>query len=68
MSSPDTTNTPEYQMRSRRDAARILGVSIQTVDRMVADGQLSVVRVRRRVLIPDEAIDRLIHHELDQAA
>lgn len=55
-------------MRSRRDAARILGVSIQTVDRMVADGQLSVVRVRRRVLIPDEAIDRLIHHELDQAA
>ena len=41
---------------SRAEAARMLGVSIQTIAKLITEGTLSAVRVRRRVLIPQSAI------------
>jgi len=48
---------------SFRDAARRLGVGERTVRRMVAEGELSAVRLRGRVLIPASAIVRIARGE-----
>lgn len=56
---PTTTphpTTPPAAM-TRRDAARYLGVSVRTLDAIVADGHLPVVRVGRRVLLRRATID-----------
>lgn len=55
---PSTANAPE--LVSRRQAAAILGVSIQTVALMISDGTLISVRVRRRVLIPIRSIEEYL--------
>lgn len=41
---------------SRAEASSMLGVSIQTIAKLITEGTLSAVRVRRRVLIPQSAI------------
>lgn len=38
-------------MMKRDEAARLLGVSITTVDRMIKDGELEAVRIRGSVRI-----------------
>lgn len=55
---PSTIDVPD--LVSRRQAAGILGVSIQTVALMISDGTLKSVRVRRRVLIPIRAIEEYL--------
>lgn len=43
---------------SKRRAADVLGISLRTVDNLIATGQLSVARVGRRVLLPRKALER----------
>lgn len=55
MSSP----TPS-RMLSRDVVAKLLGISRQTVDRLIRSGELRAIKIGRRVLIPDDALDALI--------
>ncbi|MDA8310251.1 MAG: excisionase family DNA-binding protein [Actinomycetota bacterium] len=45
---------------SRSEAARRLGVGIGTLDRLIRDGRLFVVRAGDRVLVPVAALDALL--------
>lgn len=45
---------------TRPEAARALGVSLSTIDRMRADGQLAEVLIRGRVFIPRAEVTRLV--------
>jgi len=44
-------------------AAKLGGISVRSVQRLVARGLLPTVRVTRRVLIPAEALERLVAGE-----
>jgi excisionase family DNA binding protein len=41
----------------------ILGLSRQTVERMIKSGKLERIYIGRCVLIPRESVQRLVHHE-----
>jgi excisionase family DNA binding protein len=56
-SAPEAT-PPEFL--SRAEAARRLGLSVQSVRRRVNDGSLPSVKVGGRRLIPRAAIDALV--------
>ena len=51
---------PEVLALSKLDAARMLGVSVRTVDRLIALKQLPVRRLGRRVLIPRHGLQGLL--------
>jgi excisionase family DNA binding protein len=44
-------------------AAKLGGISVRSVQRLVARGLLPTIRVTRRVLIPAEALQRLVASE-----
>jgi excisionase family DNA binding protein len=46
---------------SKHEAARKLGVSLRTIDRLIALKELQVRRLGRRVLIPMAALERFMH-------
>lgn len=59
-----TTNFPSQpRMHSRDDIARMLGVSKQTVDRLIRSGELAALKVGRRVLIADTDLQALIQRK-----
>ncbi len=45
---------------SRREAARILSVSLRTIDNLIAMKKLKTFRVGRRVLIPTTVIAKFV--------
>lgn len=46
---------------SRREAGELLGVSVRTIDYLLAEGRLPVIQIgKRRTLIPLEAIQKLV--------
>jgi excisionase family DNA binding protein len=45
---------------SKVEAARLLGVSLRTVDRLIAMKQLPIRRLGRRVLIPRNSLQSLL--------
>jgi excisionase family DNA binding protein len=47
-------------MLRRREAASLLGLSVDTVDRLIRDGQLGAVRVGHAVLIPRHDVTALV--------
>jgi excisionase family DNA binding protein len=51
---------PEALALSKLEAARMLGVSLRTVDRLIALKQLPVRRLGRRVLIPWHSLQGLL--------
>ena len=51
---------PEALALSKQEAARMLGVSIRTIDRLIALKQLPVRRLGRRVLIPRNNLQGLL--------
>ena len=57
---PPTTGRIAY---SRIEAAAALGISLRTLDRLVRDGRLTPLRVRRRVLVTAKDLDRLLEQE-----
>lgn len=50
-------------LRSRNEATDALRVSLPTVDRMLACGELTRVNVRGRVFVKKSEIDRIINGE-----
>lgn len=54
------TRTPEALALSKLEAARMLGVSLRTVDRLIALKHLQVRRLGRRVLIPRNSLQSLL--------
>jgi excisionase family DNA binding protein len=47
---------------SRRNTADALGISLRTVDYLLAEGVLRGQRIGRRVVIPKAEIDRLLRY------
>jgi len=45
---------------STPDAANLLGVSIQTVYRMLAAGELRTIKIRGRRLVPASELQRIV--------
>lgn len=56
---PTLTPSPT-RMLSRDHVAESLGVSKQTVDRLIRRGDLRAIKIGRRVLVPADALDALI--------
>jgi excisionase family DNA binding protein len=48
---------------SKADAAQMLGVSLRTVDRLIALKELPVRRLGRRVLIPRNGLHNLLRSD-----
>jgi excisionase family DNA binding protein len=48
---------------SKRQAADALGVSLRTLDKIIANGQLKVARIGTRVLIPKQALEMFARQE-----
>ena len=51
---------PQALALSKLEAARMLGVSVRTVDRLIALKQLPVRRLGRRVVIPRNSLQCLL--------
>jgi excisionase family DNA binding protein len=51
---------PEALAMSKSEAARMLGVSLRTIDRLIAMKHLPVRRLGRRVLIPCHGLQALL--------
>jgi excisionase family DNA binding protein len=51
---------PEVLAMSKVEAAQMLGVSVRTVDRLIALKELPVRRLGRRVLIPRTSLQTLL--------
>jgi excisionase family DNA binding protein len=63
-----TQTTVAEQTRSpiamtKQEAAQMLGVSLRTIDRLIALKELQVRRLGRRVLIPRAALESLMHRD-----
>jgi excisionase family DNA binding protein len=54
---------PESVAVSKADAAQMLGVSLRTVDRLIALKELPVRRLGRRVLIPRNGLHNLLRSD-----
>jgi excisionase family DNA binding protein len=52
------SETPRFY--SKKEFAKILGVSLPSVDRRIADGTLKVVHFGKRCLVPSSAINELM--------
>ena len=48
---------------TKQEAAHMLGVSLRTIDRLIALKELQVRRLGRRVLIPRSALESLLHRD-----
>jgi excisionase family DNA binding protein len=51
---------PEALAMSKAEAARMLGVSVRTVDRLIALKHLPIRRLGRRILIPRSGLQNLL--------
>lgn len=47
-------------LRSRLDAARILGISLRKLELLIEAKELRVARVGRRVLVPQRALEEFV--------
>lgn len=55
----------ELRFYTRQEVAALLRLNVNSVDRLLRQGELRVVKVDRRVLIPKEALDAWIKaHEV----
>jgi excisionase family DNA binding protein len=50
----------ELIVLSKQEAAQMLGVSLRTIDRLIALKELQVRRLGRRVLIPRNSLDSFL--------
>jgi excisionase family DNA binding protein len=50
------------------EAAVLLGVSVDTLRRAAARSQLKVIRISRRVMIPQTELERIAEHGLGRYA
>ena len=50
--------TMQRTLFSRREAAKIMGVSTSTITRLIDAGELKIVRLGKRTLVPRSELDR----------
>ena len=55
---------PSDKLRTRAEAKQLLNVSMPTIDRMLAAGELPRCKVRGRVMIPQSAITSIMKGEV----
>ncbi|MGA8408961.1 MAG: helix-turn-helix domain-containing protein [Candidatus Acidiferrales bacterium] len=48
---------------SKQEAARMLGISLRTIDRLIALKELPVRRLGRRVLIPRASLESFLRND-----
>jgi excisionase family DNA binding protein len=61
MTTPSLTSTETVSaVLSRHQAAAVLGVHVNSIDRRVADGSLPAVKLGARTLIPRAAVEALL--------
>jgi excisionase family DNA binding protein len=60
---PVIDRTTEAIALSKSETAQVLGVSLRTVDRLIALKQLPVRRLGRRVLIPRTALQDFLRRD-----
>jgi len=53
----------EPLLSPKREAARALGVSVRTLETLIALGELKSIRVGRRRLIPVTELERFARHD-----
>lgn len=58
--SPLPAGAVSRDILTRQEAADRLGVSLRTIDRMRAAGEVAVVTIRRRVFIPMAEVRRIV--------
>jgi len=58
-----TEDVPADRLVSRQQAARRLGVSVDTVKRMASDGDLTEIRLRNQVRIRESEVDAIVNGE-----
>ena len=63
---PEAGGDPVLQLLNVPDTAERLGVSVRTVRRMIADGELPCVRLRDRVLIRSTDIAALVESNVER--
>lgn len=51
------------QLLRKNDVARLLNVSLRTVDRLLASGTLPAVKVGSRVRVRPESIELFLNHQ-----
>ena len=56
-----TEDVPADRLVSRQQAARRLGVSVDTVKRMASDGDLTEIRLRNQVRIRESEVDAIVN-------
>jgi hypothetical protein len=56
-------NTEGILLVSRRDAARLLGISLRSLDGLVSNGQLEVRRIGRRVMIETRILNQFARRD-----
>jgi excisionase family DNA binding protein len=54
-------NEPQPLLISRREAATLLGLSLRTLDYLIARKELCVRKVGRRVLLPRRAVEKFVN-------
>jgi excisionase family DNA binding protein len=52
-------NFIDQLLYSRRDAARVLSLSVRSIDKLISKGQLSTVQVGTRRLLPRSELERI---------
>jgi excisionase family DNA binding protein len=50
---------------SKKEAARLLSLSLRSIDNLITSKKLVVRRVGRRVLVPEEAIAQFARQEVE---
>ena len=58
---------PEKLFLNRKETADVLGLSLATVGRRINDGTIPHRKIGSRILIPVEAIERIIHSAFESA-
>jgi excisionase family DNA binding protein len=48
---------------SKRESARLLGISLRLLDTLIAAKEIAVRRVRRRVLVPRRALEEFARRD-----
>jgi len=60
---------PTYPvLLTRRDAADALGISVDTLVRLLDRGELRAVRIGRSVLVPEAEVNSFVERRLNETA
>jgi excisionase family DNA binding protein len=54
----------EQLLIGKKDAARVLGVSLRTVENLIAQKELETRRIGRRRLIPRKSLEKLARRDV----